>query len=145
MLSEYLKNHVNFLESVPSWEEAIQLAAQPLLDQDFITLTYTQEMIDNVKKNGPYIVIVPGIAMPHAKNKGSVLKTGVSFLKLSKPVLFPEDKEVSILFVLAAKDDSQHLDLISDLSSILIEEETLEKFKNVSSEAELIALIEDVE
>lgn len=44
-----------------------------------ITPKYIQDMIDNVNKNGPYIVIVPGIAMPHARNEGGVIKTGISF------------------------------------------------------------------
>lgn len=145
MLSKYLKNHVNFIDSVSSWEEAIEQAAQPLLEKKTITSKYIQDMIENVRKNGSYIVIVPGIAMPHARNNGSVLETGVSFLKLKNPVLFPEDKEVNILFVLAAKDNSQHLQLISDLSTILMEEDTLEKFKEVTHENELINLIESVE
>lgn len=145
MLSQYLKNHVNFIDSVSSWEEAIEKASQPLLDEQSITPTYIQDMIENVHKNGSYIVIVPEIAMPHAKNHGSVLETSVSFLKLNQPVLFPDEKEVKILFVLAAKDNSQHLQIIADLSTILMEEETLEKLKNVSSEDDLIHFIETIE
>lgn len=145
MLSQYLRNNVHFLDSVPTWEEAIKAAAQPLLDKGNITPKYVQDMIDIVNINGPYIVIVPGIAMPHAKNEGGVLKTGISFLKLKNPVSFPEEKEVSILFVLAAEDSTGHLELISDLASLLIDEDVMVKFKNASSEAELIELIKTVE
>jgi PTS system mannitol-specific IIA component/PTS system ascorbate-specific IIA component len=102
-------------------------------------------MIDNVHEYGAYIVLVPGIAMPHAKDEESVNKTGMSFLKLEKAVEYPEEKEVKIIFVLAAKDNSEHLELIADLSSILADEEVLTKFKNVESEKELIELIKTVE
>ncbi|MBA4493052.1 PTS sugar transporter subunit IIA [Paenactinomyces guangxiensis] len=145
MLSQYLKNNVHFLNSVPTWEEAIKVAAQPLLDKGNITRKYVQDMIENVNVNGSYMVIVPGIAMPHAKNNGGVLKTGISCLKLKDPVFFPEEKDVNILFVLAAEDTTGHLELISDLSSLLIDEDVMVKFKEASSEAEIIELIESVE
>ncbi|CAH0346709.1 PTS sugar transporter subunit IIA [Bacillus sp. CECT 9360] len=145
MLSEYLKENINFLDEVASWEESIKVAADPLLKKGYITPKYIQDMIDNVNMNGPYIVIVPEIAMPHAQNEGGVIKTGISFLKLKNSVLFPEGKEVNILFVLAAEDSSGHLDLISDLSSLLIDEDIMSKFKNSTSAEEIIHLIKMVE
>ena len=145
MLGEYLKNNTSFIDEVSSWEESVKVAAKPLLEKGFITQAYIQDMIKNININGPYVVIVPGIAMPHAKNEGGVIKTGISFLKLNRPVLFPEGKEVSILLILAAEDTSGHLDLISDLSSILVDEEASDQFKNVSNEKELINLIKLIE
>ncbi|WP_053218252.1 PTS sugar transporter subunit IIA [Virgibacillus senegalensis] len=145
MLSEYLQGNVNFIDSVTSWEEAIETAASPLLKNQSITTKYIQDMIKNVHENGPYIVIAPGIAMPHAKNEGGVLKTGISFLKLDKPVLFPENKEVNVLFVLAAVDSSGHLDLISDLSELLIDDSMMGQLKDATSEKEVIELVNTVE
>ncbi|WP_410514083.1 PTS sugar transporter subunit IIA [Paenibacillus sp. BR2-3] len=145
MLSQYLKDNVHFMDTISAWEEAIRVAAQPLLEKDWITEKYIQDMIDNVNTNGPYIVVASGIAMPHAKNKGGVLKTGISFLKLKEPVPFPEGKEVSILFVLAAENSTGHLGLISDMSSLLIDDDIMTSFRNVSSETELIELIKMVE
>jgi PTS system mannitol-specific IIA component/PTS system ascorbate-specific IIA component len=145
MLGQYLKGNTKFIGEVSSWEESIKIAAEPLLEKKFIKETYIQSMIDNVHKYGGYIVLVPEIAMPHAKDEDSVNKTGMSFLKLKKPVEYPEENEVKIIFVLAAKDNSEHLELIADLSSILADEEVLTKFKNVENEKELIDLIKTVE
>ncbi len=145
MLSQHLKGNTKFLDSVATWEEAIRISAQPLLDKGNITEQYVQAMIENVTTNGPYIVIVPGIAMPHAKNEGGVLKTGISFLKLKEPVFFPEEKDVTILFTLAAEDSTGHLELISDLSSILIDEDIMAQFMQASSEEEVIRLIDSAE
>ncbi|OCL28770.1 transcriptional regulator [Orenia metallireducens] len=145
MLSQYLKGNINFLDEVSSWEESIKVAAKPLLKKGFITDKYIQSMIKNVYDNGPYMVIVPRIAMPHAQDKEGVIKTGISFLKLKKPVLYPEGKEVNISVVLAAEDNSGHLELIADLSSILADEEVRNKFENVESEEELIKIIKTVE
>jgi PTS system mannitol-specific IIA component/PTS system ascorbate-specific IIA component len=145
MLSSYLVNNTNFLDDISSWEDSIRVAAQPLLDKGNITSQYIEDMINNVNTNGSYVVIVPGIAMPHARNEGGVLKTGVSFLKLKNPVLFPDEKAVQILFVLAAEDNEGHLDLISDLSSMLIDEDIMRKVKEVESEDEIIELIQFAE
>ncbi|SDW08007.1 PTS system IIA component, L-Asc family [Marinococcus luteus] len=142
MLSDYLKNNIQFLDSVSSWEESIQIGAAPLLTKNKITSEYVQEMISNVNENGPYIVIVPGIAMPHAQNQGSVLETGISLLNLKEPVLYPENKEVRTIIVLAAEDSEGHLELISDLSSVLIDESTMNEFKNAQSENEILELLD---
>ncbi|TKD72195.1 PTS sugar transporter subunit IIA [Pseudalkalibacillus hwajinpoensis] len=146
MLSQHLKGNVQFLNSVNSWEEAIKESATPLSKGGNITEKYVDDMIQNVHENGPYIVIVPGIAMPHAQNKdNSVVKTGVSLLKLEEPVAFPEGKEVNLLFTLAAEDTTGHLDLISDLSSLLIEDDVQEKLEKLNSEEEILDLIQTVE
>lgn len=146
MLSELLKGNIRFLDEVSSWEESIKAAAEPLLNKGFVTSKYIQDMIDNVNINGPYIVIVPGIAMPHAKNEGGgVVKTGISLLKLTKPVFYPQEKEVQTIIVLAAEDSSGHLDLISDLSSILIDEDIMDSFNHSISEEEIIDLLETVD
>ncbi|GGM30378.1 hypothetical protein GCM10011351_15660 [Paraliobacillus quinghaiensis] len=145
MLSKHLESNVVFSKRVSSWEEAIKVASEPLLNKDFINQSYVRDMIENVHKYGPYIVIMPGVAMPHARNEGGVIKTGISFLKLDTPVLFPEEKEVGIVIVLAAEDSSGHMDLLSDLSSLLIEEDIKYKLENAQSEEEIINLIKMVE
>ncbi|MBN9654170.1 PTS sugar transporter subunit IIA [Halobacillus sp. GSS1] len=146
MLSEQLKGNIHFLKSVNSWEDAITESAAPLLNDGSITSKYVEDMIENVHENGPYIVIVPGIAMPHAKNEdGVVKKTGISLLKLEEAVPFPENKKVNLLFTLAAEDTSGHLDLISDLSSLLIEDDVREKLEQSKSEQEIIDLLQTVE
>lgn len=145
MLSSYLKGNIQFKAQVDSWEDSIKQAALPLLEAGNINPQYIDDMINNVNENGPYIVIVPGFALPHAKNEGGVIKTGISMLKLEQPVKYPEEKEVSILMVLAAEDSEGHLDLISDLSSLLVDDDIMEQFLNASSEEEVIKLIDQAE
>ncbi|SDJ57349.1 PTS sugar transporter subunit IIA [Salimicrobium halophilum] len=145
MLSTHLKDTVTFQDSVSSWEESIKVAAEPLLNQGNIKESYIEKMINNVHEFGPYIVIVPGVAMPHAQNAGEVNSTGVSLLKLEKPVLYPEDKEVSLILVLAATDSDGHLDLISTLAEVLSEEDTKEGLEKAESKEEILRLIESAE
>ncbi|SES28184.1 PTS sugar transporter subunit IIA [Salipaludibacillus aurantiacus] len=145
MLSNYLENTIELMDSVSSWEESIKIAAQPLLNQGNINESYIEDMISNIHEYGPYIVIVPGVAMPHAQNNGGVNKNGVSLLKLEQPVFYPEDKEVRIVMVLAATDSSGHLDLISDLSSVLADDDVKNSLENADSKNEILSLIKSVE
>jgi PTS system mannitol-specific IIA component/PTS system ascorbate-specific IIA component len=141
MLAEMLTNHIRIEESVPTWQQAIHLAALPLLQNGFITENYITSMIENVEKLGPYIVIMPGFAMPHSKTEDGVISAGVSLLKLRKSVLFPEDNEVSLLMVLAADGANAHVDMIGDLLDVLTEGDALQRLFHANDEAEILSCL----
>ncbi|PRO66410.1 PTS sugar transporter subunit IIA [Alkalicoccus urumqiensis] len=145
MLSAYLEETIQFKDTVSSWEESIHIAAAPLLAKENINDSYVDDMISNIHEFGPYVIIVPGIAMPHAQNKGGVLENGMSLLKLEKPVAYPEEKEVKIVMVLAATDSSGHLELISDLASVLADEEIREELENAQTKDEVLRIIDSAE
>ena len=123
------KENIQFIDHLPDWEAAISIAAQPLVDSNTIKPTYIDAIIDNVKTLGPYIVIGPEIALPHARPEAGVNKLGMSFMKLNKPVYFSEDKSkpVTLFFCLAAPDNSSHLQALSQLTKLLFENGNLEK------------------
>ncbi|WP_333648791.1 PTS sugar transporter subunit IIA [Lacrimispora sp.] len=123
MLKEMLKNKITVMDQAGGWQEAIRIAAGPLLEEQFIQGEYVNAMINSVQENGPYIVILPQIAIPHARPENGVLKTGLSMLKLSNCVVFPGSIEVRLLIILAAKDSDRHMELISELADVLMEDD----------------------
>ncbi|MFT4106578.1 MAG: PTS sugar transporter subunit IIA [Lacrimispora sp.] len=123
MLKEMLKNKITVMNQAGGWQEAIRIAAVPLLEEEFIQGEYVNAMINSVQENGPYIVILPQIAIPHARPENGVLKTGLSMLKLSDSVVFPGSIEVRLLIILAAKDSDRHMELISELAEVLMEDD----------------------
>jgi mannitol PTS system EIIA component len=145
MLSEYLEETIQLKNSVSSWEESIRTAAEPLLNQGKINDSYVQDMISNVHEFGSYIVIIPGVAMPHAQNKGGVNKNGLSLLKLEEPVMYPEEKPVTVIIALAATDSDGHLDLIADLAAILGDNDIKNSLEKASSKDEIIRVIKSIE
>lgn len=141
MLKKMLEKNINVKNNVSDWKEAIKVAARPLKEGGFIKEEYIDAMIGNVVKNGPYIVIMPGLAIPHSRPEDGVLKTGMSFLKLDESVEFPEGKDVKLLFVLAANDSNTHLELISELTDLLMEDDAMEKLSSAKSKEEVLACI----
>ncbi len=52
-------------------------------------------MLYSFENYGSYMIIDDDIAIPHAKNEGTVRKTGITLLILKKPVEFIEWKKAS--------------------------------------------------
>lgn len=131
-----IKNQVN------GWEEAIQSAAQPLVDQSYVTSDYVNAMIENVNELGPYIVIAPDIAIAHARPDDNVNKIGLSLLKLNQSINFAEDSHyASMVFVLAAVDNEQHLGILSELANVLNDNEKVKQLKESTDSSEILNII----
>uniref|UniRef100_UPI00355960C4 PTS sugar transporter subunit IIA n=2 Tax=Cytobacillus sp. TaxID=2675269 RepID=UPI00355960C4 len=144
MLNEVLTaDKIQFADYAPSWQEALQMASQPLLADQSISRNYIDAMIENVNEMGPYIVIAPGIALPHARPEAGVNKLGMSFLQLKESCAFSEKPEhqVRLFFVLAAIDNETHLKALSQLSKMLSDSYNLEKLQNVDTAADVLEII----
>ncbi|MCK2000519.1 PTS sugar transporter subunit IIA [[Brevibacterium] frigoritolerans] len=142
MLGELLKNDmVQFQKEVRNWEEAIEVASMPLLKNNYIEESYVRAMIRNVKEFGPYIVLLPHIAMPHSRPEDGVSKLGVSILITEKDVLFPNEKVANVFIVLAAVDSTSHLELLSQLMELLSSEEKVQTLIEATSYKELLSIL----
>lgn len=152
MLHYFYENHlVHYAKQTPAtWEEAIRISCEALKAQQYITDQYVDAIIQSVKDNGPYIVIVPGIAMPHAMaDNPGVLGTGISFTKFEQPINFldhktGEEHSASLFFTLAAKNSEEHLKNIQNLMDLLMNEDIVEKLKATHSLADYKQLLEDL-
>jgi PTS system ascorbate-specific IIA component len=126
MLKQYLSEEtMQHKTSVDNWEEAITVAARPLLNKGVIDDSYVEAMIDSVEKNGPYIVLKDYFALPHAQAGTGVNEVGMSLLTLEESVDL-KGNEVKVFLVLAAVDASAHLDALSEVSELLMDDEKYE-------------------
>ena len=94
MLKEIVeKGHYCFVEKVDSWQDAIRQSYAPLLKDNTVENEYVEAVIECVNKYGPYIVIVPGIAMPHSTEGAAGCNgTAISFMKVEEEVDFDPDE-----------------------------------------------------
>ena len=83
-------------------------------------------MIESIEKLGFYVILRENLAMPHARPEDGTLGTGVSLLKLNKPVYYGNSK-VQLVFVLATKDADSHMEILMKLVELFQDDESIEK------------------
>lgn len=139
MLRYFYENGlIKIMEKQPeNWKEAIRFSGEIMKEHQLITDQYVEDIIRDCQEYGPYIVIVPQVALPHssAESKG-VLGTGIGLTVLPESVSFEEgnsDKDAKIFFMLAAKDSSTHMDNIANLSELLMEEDMISDLLSIES------------
>jgi len=139
MLKYFFDNDlINYSDKViTDWREAIVESCQLLLDKKIIDQTYVDEIIRCVKEHGPYIEIVPEVAMPHSsEDSEGVFGTAISFTKMKQPVQFEdeeEEKSAILFFTLAAKNAEEHMENIQNLSELLMTEGLIERLVATNS------------
>ncbi len=130
------KEYVQVLKSTKDWEEAIHMASVPLINDSIINENYIHKMISNIKDMGPYVVISQDIALPHARPEDGAFESAISILKLEDRVSFGKDKNVNIIIVLACSNNSDHLDTLKYISTLLSNESNYKKLiESKSAEA----------
>ena len=126
---------ISFDLEVKDWQEAIAKTAQPLVHQDKITDNYIQAMVDSVKKNGPYIVMGPHVALAHAKPEDGVNDLSLSVSYLKNPVEFGHSTNdpVKIIFCISPIDSYTHIHLMKEIFELMNNQERMDKLLNSES------------
>lgn len=144
------KEFIQQCQEVANWQEAIRLAAQPLLKENIIEERYIDGMIASVNELGAYIVLAPKVAVPHASPDKGANALGISLLKLEKPVSFDikeegdEEKDVQLIFALAAIDSSSHLKALQELSLILDDDQNIEAIIAAKDKKEILNIMANI-
>ncbi|MHB1407274.1 MAG: PTS sugar transporter subunit IIA [Desulfitobacteriaceae bacterium] len=125
-------------------EEAIRLAGDLLVKAGKVRESYVNAMVKGFNEVGPYIVIAPGIAAPHARPEHGVIEKCLSFVRLQEPVKFghPTNDPVQIICAIGGVDSSGHIEMLQYLASILGDPDKIKQILTVKNYKEFIKLIE---
>lgn len=112
------------------------MSCEPLREQGLVTADYGGEIVECIEEFGPYIVIIPGVAMPHSTQSSiNCLGTGISLTIFAHDVEFDsgdEEKRARLFFTLAAKNNEDHLKNIQNLMDLLMDEGIVERLLDVN-------------
>ena len=131
-------------ESAEDWEDAVRKGGKLLFDSGAVTEHYVDCMVECVKKMGAYIVVCPGVAMPHAGYEDGANKVAVSFLRMKEPVYFQREEKpvpVEMFFSFSTTDEKSHLRLLQDLWQVFSDKKALEALKECSSKRDVLTFI----
>lgn len=135
------RENVQIVQSVSTWEEAVHVAVQPLVDGGFVEPRYIDAIIDGAKELGPYFVLCPDLALLHARPEQGVLKRQIAVTVLREPVRFkPEGPDVRVLVTLAATDSDSHIEVIRRIATLFGDPDNITKV----AEAETVDQIYDL-
>jgi len=128
--------------SVSNWKEAIRKAGELLVKTGSVEPRYINEMIKFCEKHNAYIVIAPGIALPHARPGDGVKKICISIITLKEPVKFghPQNDPVDIVIALAAVDDQSHIKVLKQLAEILMDQKNLNNIRKARTKKEILKI-----
>lgn len=134
---------IGFSREELGWKEAIQAAAAPLLKAQHISEDYVHAMIQNIEAFGPYVIIGPGIAIPHARPEQGAYRVGMSLLKLEQPTYFldKEEHKVQLIICLAAIDATSHLRALAQLTRLLSNPSALQALQTANRKEDVLFLI----
>jgi len=102
-------------------EEAIRAAGEVLLERGIVTTRYLEAMVNLYQEMGSYIVVAPGVAVPHAPPEDGALGFGLGIVTLAAPVQFgsPGNDPVVAVIALASADYSSHVRSLLALFQLL--------------------------
>lgn len=128
-----------------SWQDSICQAGHMLEESGAVGAEYTKQMIACIDKLGPYSIVCPGVAMPHARADDGVIKIAVSLLRLKTGIVFsPEHEPVDLLFAFSAVDEKSHLQIMSDLWNIFTDEQALAYLRQAKTKQEILQFIQQL-
>ncbi|MEL4012787.1 PTS mannitol transporter subunit IIA [Dryocola clanedunensis] len=129
---------IKIKSSARNWQQAIDFSMEELLQAGYVNAAYIQAIKNTTLETGPYYILAPFIAMPHARPECGAIKTGLSLTLLKTPVAFGENNEpVKLLIGLSAADSDDHIGAIQALSEMFCEESQIEALLNANDERQL--------
>ena len=107
--------------SVRDWQEAVHEAGSLLVNAGMVEPRYIGAMVQMVEDIGPYIVIAPGVALPHARPEDGVKNACMSLVTLSPPVNFGNEHNdpVELVVAFGTTDNEAHIEALTELARLL--------------------------
>jgi mannitol/fructose-specific phosphotransferase system IIA component (Ntr-type) len=133
--------------NVRDWREAVRETGSLLVKAGGVEPRYVEAMDQMVQEMGPYIVIAPGVALPHARPEDGVKKACMSLVTLSPPVNFgnKHNDPVELVVAFGTTDNKAHIEALAELAKLLGDSTKLEGLRRASSPEEILKLIDGKE
>ncbi|QIQ21851.1 HPr family phosphocarrier protein [Zophobihabitans entericus] len=131
---------ITLLDKPISKREAISQVAQKMIAGGLVKDDYEQAMFDRDAQISTYLG--NGIAIPHGttEKRDSVLNTGLKVLYSKEGITWDDDETAHIVIGIAAKSN-EHLNILRQLTRVVIDESALTKIKAITTSQQLLALL----
>lgn len=117
----FSENNTKFELDACSWEDAINQTVEMLESNGLAGKEYKKNIISDVKKYGSYIMISPGIVIPHTRPERGAIKSGFALATVSNDVYFSDNlsSPIKILVAFTATDDDDHIKMLTKIFKVI--------------------------
>lgn len=144
MLNQLLTSEtVQILESCQDWRDAVAKSCQPLLLSKAIEPSYIDAIYRSHEAIGPYYVVGPGIAMPHARPEEGANRLSLCLTLVKDGVTFNSEGNdpVKLLIVLAATDSNSHIEIISSLAQLFDNDQHVQAIMAATNKEQILSIL----
>jgi mannitol/fructose-specific phosphotransferase system IIA component (Ntr-type) len=126
--------------------DVVQQAGAMLIASGGVDERYVEAMKRVLASLGPYMVIVPGVALLHARPEDGARRLCMSLLTLEPPVPFgnPDNDPVTVAVALAAADNDSHIEALAELAALLANASTMAKIREATSVEDVLSAVRSV-
>lgn len=140
-------NTIRLQAKAADWKEAVRLGTALLEQAGTVEARYCDAIVAMTEELGPWYLLAPGIAMPHARPEEGVKQTSFALVTLATPVNFgdPDNDPIDILITLAASDaKTMNEEAIVDVVTLLDNEETVRRIRAAKARADIESLFAEI-
>jgi len=142
MSSIFLAKSIELQVSVSNAEEAIRKAGGLLVKSDYATNEFVEDMVKVYNELGSYIVIAPGLALPHARPEAGAKQNGFSLITLKNPIYFGHrtNDPVRVVIGMSAINNNAHVKSLMILADKLGEEGIINQVADAKTAEQIVEI-----
>ena len=137
------KENIVLGADLASQDEAIRRAGEILVQNGYVEEKYIDSMFEREKSVSTFMG--NAVAIPHgtSDSKKWVEKSGLSILTVPKGVEYG-DGNIAMLIIGIAGKGNEHLEILSNISQVVADEDNVAKIVQAESEEELLSFFDEV-
>lgn len=134
---------VDVEKEVHNWQDCVEAGGDLLVKANKITPTFIHSMIDVVNELGPYMILLPDVALFHGKPSEAVKEACLSFITFDKDIYFSEfeNQRIKCCFCLGAVDANSHMQMLASLVPLLQNQEFIKYATEHGSKEAIMEII----
>lgn len=125
------------------WRAAVRAAGVDLVSARAVGRAYVDELVQQIEQSGPYCVVAPGVAVPHARASAVVRRDALAIVLLDEPVPFghPHHDPVRVVIAMAARNPRRHLQMLAELANALDASGVIDRVAAATTRDEALAAL----
>lgn len=134
--------NIELNQSFQHKDDAITAAGRILLQNGYVTKAYIPSMLERDRDVSVYVG--NHLAIPHGMPDSDpyILKSGISVIQVPGGVRF--DAHTAYIIIGIAGKNNTHVDMLSKIAVVCMEEENVKKLRNAKSKQEILTILESV-